>query len=449
MRWNSCLPLLFAMTALPLAPLAGQDSGSRRPGRGVSELPVRSEVIQPIHQATFNHEGAATERRQGGNPREVSGLLVFDGSQDGDRQVDPQIAVGGNHVLHGTNHGLIVYDKAGHFVQGVTQDAFNGGIDPKLFFDPNNRVFGFDLWNPWDEEKLKPVNVSISETDDPTGAWNTYAVPAPEGVDGGGIGFSRKWIGYSFPGGQNQTFVMRMADARGGREATVWHFRGNPGQAVFGQDPVDELYFLRVTDDQFIVHRFVDAGDGTPRCERVGAADHGLKHVGFPPPSPQKETSQLTASGDRGPKSVVLQGGFLWFSHTVNMDGVAGIQWFQLKTDGTIVQQGRIHDPAKSFIQTTLAVNKNLDVLVGFQETSASQFISPRLAWRAADDPPGKLRTVISLGEGQGPTDGTSWGDYSGSAVDGDNLLDLWTVQSIADPKGKGDTVIARAPFAG
>jgi hypothetical protein len=74
-------------------------------------------------------------------------------------------------------------------------------------------------------------------------------------------------------------------------------------------------------------------------------------------------------------------------------------------------------------------------------------FISPRLAFRRADDPPGKLREVVSLGEGKAATDGTSWGDYSGSVIDGDNLMDLWTIQSITDAEGKGDTIIVKVPF--
>ena len=69
------------------------------------------------------------------------------------------------------------------------------------------------------------------------------------------------------------------------------------------------------------------------------------------------------------------------------------------------------------------------------------------MAFRYASDPKGTLREIVSLGEGQGATDGTSWGDYSGSTVDADNFLDLWTIQSITDADGKGDTVIARVPF--
>ena len=119
--------------------------------------PSRTETITPIRNETFNKNGTFKERRQGGNPRQVAGYLAFDGSMDGNRQVDPQIAVGGGYVLHGTNGGLIIYDKEGHFVQGVHQNCFNGGIDPKLFFDRHNGVFGFDLWKYWDEEKYLPM----------------------------------------------------------------------------------------------------------------------------------------------------------------------------------------------------------------------------------------------------------------------------------------------------
>ena len=86
-------------------------------------------------------------------------------------------------------------------------------------------------------------------------------------------------------------------------------------------------------------------------------------------------------------------------------------------------------------------------MLIGFQETNADMFISPRMAYRLAKDAPGTVREIIRLGEGEGTTDGASWGDYSGSVVDGDNLKDLWTIQSITNPQGKGHTVIARLPY--
>ena len=404
-------------------------------------------MIEPIHNADFDRGGKTRERRQGGGAREVSGLLVFDGSMDGNRQVDPQIAVGGGFVLHGTNSGLVIYKKDGQFVKGVPQSGFNGGIDPKMFFDPHNRVFGFDLWNPWDKAKLKPVNISVSESDDPTGAWNTYPVPAPGGVDGGGIGFSRAWIGYSFPGGEDRTFVLSMAEAKAGKKATAFHFKGSLGHPVATQDPVDALHFVNVGRKKITVTR-VDAGkDGTPAATVIGSAVHGLSFNGYPPKSPQKGTEQVTASGDRNPKNLVLQNGYIWFAQAVNCEGRAAVQWHQMKLDGTLVQTGLLKSETSSYIQPTLAVNAREDVLVGFQETSPDMFISPRLAIRRKADAKGTLRERVSLGEGKGATDGVSWGDYSGSVIDGDNLRDLWTIQSITGEDGKGDTVIARVPF--
>ncbi|HWJ27415.1 MAG TPA: hypothetical protein VNS32_12795, partial [Flavisolibacter sp.] len=125
------------------------------------------------------------------------------------------------------------------------------------------------------------------------------------------------------------------------------------------------------------------------------------------------------------------------------------VQWHQVKSDdGTIVQTGLIASDTTNYIQTTLAVNKRNDVLIGFQEVNENSFISPRYTYRMAKDAPGTVREIVSVGEGRGAADGAAWGDYSGSVIDGDNLLDLWTIQSIANEKGRGETVIIRVPFS-
>lgn len=410
--------------------------------------PSRTEVIKPIHNATFNQNGKAKVRKQGGNPRKITGYLAFDGSMDGNRQVDPQIAIGGGYVFHGTNNGFIIYDKKGNYVQGVRQSVFNGGIDPKVFFDPHNKVFGFDIWNPWDKAKKKPVNLSVSETSDPTKAWNTYPIPAPGGRDGGGIGYSRKWIGYEFPGGPEQNFVLKIAEAKSGKPATIYHFAGNMGHPVMTQDGIDDLYFLKITGKNCIITRVHDSGNGSPVATIVSDKPHGFKYFGYPPKTPQKGTEQKVSSGDRRPKNLVLQNGCIWFSQAVNCDGRAAVQWNQLKLDGTMVQTGVIKHPKNFYIQTTIAVNAQEDVLVGFQECGADMFISPRMAFRRAGDPKGTMGAVIKLGEGKGAANGVAWGDYSGSTIDGDNLTDLWTIQSIADKDGKGDTMIIKVPFS-
>jgi len=413
-----------------------------------TDRPARSEVIEPIHKNSFNNGGSCPERKQGGNPREMNGYTVFNGSMDGNRQVDPQIAVGGGYVLHGTNSGLILYNKNGKYLQGVSQKCFNDGIDPKMFFDIHNRVFVFDLWWYYDKPKHKPVNISVTETDDPTGAWNIYPVPEPGEKDGGGIGYSRKWIGYSFPGGEERTFVMRTEEAKKGKPATVYHFSGSLGHPVMVQDPVDELYFFDINGEDIVIRKITEGENGEPVSMLVARQPHHLQFNQPPPQSPQKGTAQKVASGDRNPKVIVYQNGSIWFSHAVNCHGRSAVQWHQVDAaTGKIIQTGLLSSDRYSYIQTTLAVNKNEDVLIGFQQTDSSSYISPRFAFRRGGDKPGTVRKTVSAGEGRGATDGTSWGDYSGTMIDGDNLTDLWTIQSIANEKGRGETVIVKVPF--
>ncbi|QTD39217.1 hypothetical protein JL193_08270 [Polaribacter batillariae] len=408
--------------------------------------PSRTEVILPIHKNEFRND-KCKQRVQGGNPKTVNGYMQFNGSMDGNRQVDPQIAIGGGYILHGSNSGLVIYDKNGNYIDGVSQKCFNNGIDPKMYYDAHNKMFVFDLWNPWDKSKKKPVNIAVSETDNPNKAWNIYPVPTPKGVDGGGIGYSKKWIAYSFPGGDEKTFVLKSKEVKSGKPATIYHFKGSLGHPVFTQDDTEDLYFFEIKGNSFVINKVTSTEDGSPVYEEVGNQPHHLKYINYPPKSPQKGTNQKTSSGDRNPKNLVMQGGYIWFSQAVNVEGNSGVQWHQIKTDGSIVQTGLIHKKGTNYIQTTIGVNANNDVLVGFQETNSEVFISPRMAFRYANDPKGTLRKIVNLGKGRGATNGTSWGDYSGTTVDGDNFKDLWTIQSIANEKGRGETVIVKVPM--
>ena len=49
--------------------------------------------------------------------------------------------------------------------------------------------------------------------------------------------------------------------------------------------------------------------------------------VGYPPQTPQKATEQLTSSGDRNPKNLIVHSGCLWFSQAINHEGQSAVQW--------------------------------------------------------------------------------------------------------------------------
>jgi hypothetical protein len=388
------------------------------------------------------------QRKQGGNPRKKGKILLFDGSMDGNRQVDPQIAVGGGVVFHATNAGMIIYDKTGKYIDGVRSAAFNKGIDPKVLYSIQNKTFLFDIWQYWDKEKKKPVNLSLSKTQDPTKGWNIYPISIPEGRDGGGLGCSSKWIGYTFPGGKDNTFVLRFADAKKGKKITVYFFHGHFGQPALTQGRGEELYFLKITPRKIKISRVRSNPDGTPYIEVLSEKENTLKYRNPARPAPQKGSDVPVAAGARNPKNLIYQGGDLWFSHIVKCNGRSAILWHQLGIDGHFKQTGIISSPSSYYIQPTLAVNRQKDLIIGFQETNEKMFVSPRFTFRLHTDPPGKTRKIISLGEGEGAIEKTTWGDYSGSVIDGDNYLDLWTIQSRANKKGRGETVIARIPFS-
>ena len=411
-------------------------------------LPANTEIVNPIHKNDFNNGNTCPPRKFGGNPQTVDDILLFNASTDGNRQVDPQVAVGGGYVMEGSNSGLMIYNKQGEYVMGVSQKCFNNGIDPKLAFDIHNQVFLFDMWWYYDKEKTKPVNVAVSETSNPTGAWNIYPVSRTKEVDGGGIGYSRKWIGYSYPGGEENTFVMKTAEAKTGKPASVYHFKGSLGHPIFTQDAIDDLYFFDFEDSTYTIRRVRENADGTPYAEVVYTGKHGLTYFDYPPPSPQKGTTQKVSSGDRNPKNLVFQSGCIWISQAVECKGKSAVQWLQIRAkDGKIMQKGLISSDTTNYIQTTIAVNKRNDVLIGFQEVNEHMFISPRFTYRYAKDKKGTTREIFHMGEGKGFTEGQSWGDYSGSMIDGDNLLDMWTIQSITNEKGRNESIVGKKIF--
>ncbi len=369
----------------------------------------------------------------------------FNGIPDTDGQVDVQVAVGGNHVFHATNSGLSVFDKNGTLLKAVKQSCLNEGIDPKLFFDLHNKVFAINFWHYYDDAKQKPLNLSVSATQNPLGKWHIYPISLKEAVDGGGLGYSKKWLGYAYPKDNNTggTLVVSTAEAKSGQTSKVYHFDKEFGQPVFGQDSDDDIYFLAIDDKDLILHKITTDSNGLPHVVKVWQKPHSLQYVDMPPPSPQKGTASLLSSGDRNPKNVVLQGGYLWFAHTVDFNNRAAVQWHQISLkDGVIVQTGMLEKANSNYIQGTIAVNTNLDVLVGCQEVNENTYVSPCFANRKAADAQGALSNVVTIESGKGNygdgTDKTNpWGDYSGSIIDGDNKKDFWTVQNIMEVNKK------------
>ncbi len=144
----------------------------------------------------------------------------------------------------------------------------------------------------------------------------------------------------------------------------------------------------------------------------------------------------------------------LWLVQTVaaTTTSNAAVRWYQVDvTGGTVITSGPLQqstfdngDDGLSRFMPSLAVDKNLDMAVGYSVSSSTLFPAIRYAGRLASDPPSTLgQTETSLIEGTASqccnfSDGSSntrWGDYSAMVLDPDGCRFWYTNEYYAAPQ--------------
>lgn len=171
-----------------------------------------------------------------------------------------------------------------------------------------------------------------------------------------------------------------------------------------------------------------------------------LPSTGFLGPfAPQKSSDDRIAMIDSRISNLVLRKGALWAAQTIYLPVAApdhaAVQWWQISSEGNVLQRGRLEEEGGSFGFPSIAVNRNNEVLLGCSRFSPDIFPEAVYAYRAPDDPEGALRASASLRRGEAPFVWYSgymlrWGDYSTSVVDPIDDRGLWTIQeySISPP---------------
>lgn len=398
---------------------------------------------------------------------------------------DTNGAVGRDRLMVTLNSNYVIERESdGKVLRKVSMDAFWRPVGARAPFDP--RVLYDRYSDRWlvsaGDSPLEPGSLilyGISDTGDPLGDWHLYALRSDASgatwADFPTLGFSRSTvaIGVNMFARESLTYVrgrlivLDYASLRaggGGKPAEVTIPDGFALQPAATYSPTETtLYLVEHLGSFSATYRFWSLADGkltlvggAPKTNPLGPwATAGPGNL-----LPQQDGRGID-SGDSRVGNAVFRNGHVYCAQTIGMPPTpgagfvlrTGVQWVELDTSGNFVQGGRLDDRLAlpwngrhMYAFPSVAVNARNDLLLGFSEFQSNDFVDAGYAFRAGADPPGTLRTPVTLKDGEGPyvkTEGGArnrWGDYSATAVDPVDDVSLWTVQEYARlPAGRGD----------
>jgi hypothetical protein len=149
--------------------------------------------------------------------------------------------------------------------------------------------------------------------------------------------------------------------------------------------------------------------------------------------------------------NTVKQNGAIWGVQTVSYQGHAALRWFRIAADtNTLIQEGLIADGALDFYYGSIAVNKFDDVVIGFNGSSDSQFISTYAVKGATVAGSTRFGEPLQLKAGAGSyfqdfgTNRNRWGDYSATVIDPADPFAFWTFQEFVSSEDHWSTQISQ-----
>ncbi|MEJ2596525.1 MAG: PKD domain-containing protein, partial [bacterium] len=281
------------------------------------------------------------------------------------------------------------------------------------------------------------------------------------------LGFNKNWISVggiqrnsSFEAVDFVVFAIDKVAAMNGEDApVVSRFTTQLGSAIvpaFTYDPdVEELYLVSTGDGNDDGYGYVNLFElsgtpGDPDFELLGS-------IGVPEPwenwsyenhgdfLPQKGSPNKLNSVDARMHTMIYRNEKLWAVHHIYLPADeperTSIQWWQLDTDGTLLERGRIDDPdgGMSFAYPSIAVNANEDILIGHGVFSLDQYAGAGYSFKAYYDDSAAIRNYYQYKEGEAPYYKTygggrnRWGDYSAVFVDPLQDVNFWAMHEFAD----------------
>lgn len=172
---------------------------------------------------------------------------------------------------------------------------------------------------------------------------------------------------------------------------------------------------------------------GKINSPRLDTSDTLISVAEFEPPpgALQPEPGSFLDTGDnRFSSNLILQNGTIWGVQTVGDRDHSAVRWFQIDADtNALLQEGLIADDKLDFYYGSIAVNQFNDVVIGFNGSGSSQFVSSYAVLGETNSGITTFGNPLLLKAGVDNYYGGSWGDYSATVRDPSDPFRFWTFQ--------------------
>lgn len=394
---------------------------------------------------------------------------------------DPSLAAGPDHIVAAVNVAFEIYNKTGTVLAGPTTfssffastPGCTNPFDPTVLYDEETDRFimGVDA---------NGVNfcIAVSQTGDPTGAWNSYAIPANlsgafhdyphTGVGETAIYVGANQFGGSLPGGfEGRVWALDKTKMYAGspllpadRPTFSTGSDGTPqplnlhGFAQGTWPSTGNHYFL--TDpfdgDNVQVWRWSNAlGGGVPaKVATINLQTATGVTSGFPVAVTQSGGGGSITSNDWRMRGFEYRNGTGWTADTISCNPGTGTvncaRWAQIDLSGatpTLIQAGVYSANSTHYIFPDNAANDCNDMAMGYSKSSSTIFPAVWVTGREVGDPAGTLQAEIQLKAGEitytafDPAP-RRWGDYSEMTIDPDGLT-FWYIGEYSKNTGNAN----------
>ena len=388
-------------------------------------------------------------------------------------------AVGSNYVMTTLNPEFQIQDRTGGVVSTMSHVYFwTNGVG--IAFEPGGAPYAPRVVYDAAEARWivsaaadaftsnAALLVAVSSTPSPTGTWNRYRIDVDTNsalsISTINLGFNRHWIGLhaNLVSGTTNTQPVRTAllvfdkgclYTNGPARHTQFELTTNEwnmAPAITYDPSEDTLYLAHVPRYKLMPDISTVTGPVGSETVSVSVASVTVttdfwQHYqpGFTEFGPQLGSSNKIDLMDGRIRDLVYRNNALWMCHTIFLPygdvSRSAVQWWQVETNGTVLQRGQIDDPTSRnmYAYPSMAVNSQDDVLIGFSAFSTSYYPSAAYAYRTGSDPPGTTRPPYVYKHGEAPyrcptTLRNAWGEYSATVVDPLGDTNMWTIQQYA-----------------